>query len=70
MAKPYPIPDKLVCSECGLAWNLHPEKAKLSDCVALLRKELADRIASSFQWSYTDSSWPPPHQLPYVITSN
>ena len=50
MAKPVPMPIKIVCSECGLSWEKH-EKATLSECIRLLRAELARRP----QWSYTQT---------------
>jgi hypothetical protein len=37
MAKPHAIPESLVCSECGLAWSLHPKKPRRRDCIKLLK---------------------------------
>ena len=37
--KPYPIPDRQICSECGLDWSLHPAKPRRRDCIALLLDE-------------------------------
>lgn len=38
--KPKPVPTSLVCSLCGEPWDEHPENAKATDCVALLRAKL------------------------------
>jgi len=38
MSKPQPIPESLVCSECGLDWSLHPDNPRRRDCIALLVK--------------------------------
>jgi len=37
LSKPKPIPEALVCSECGLDWDLHPENPRRRDCIKLLQ---------------------------------
>lgn len=37
LAVPEPVPERLICSVCGLDWRTHPERATLLDCIALLR---------------------------------
>ena len=39
---PEPIPQYVVCSECGLSWDDH-EVATLEECVRLLKAELVKR---------------------------
>ncbi len=51
MPKPQPVPQTVVCSECGLKWELH-KKATLAECIRLLRAELATRP----QMSWTNGS--------------
>jgi hypothetical protein len=48
MAAPKPIPQHVVCSECGLAWDKHKSTSlglasTLEECVRLLKLELATR---------------------------
>jgi len=43
MANPEPVAERVVCSLCGLNWDLHPKDASAEDCVRLLRSELARR---------------------------
>lgn len=38
---PSPVCVATVCSECGLAWSRHPEGASLTDCIRLLKEDLA-----------------------------
>jgi len=37
---PHPVLKEVVCSECGLAWELHGEHPSLAECVRLLKAEL------------------------------
>lgn len=44
--KPEPVPQSVICTACGISWDLHkPSRGKvtLSECVRLLRAELAKR---------------------------
>ena len=40
MARPHAIPREMICSECGLDWDLHPEDARRRDCIKLLKLEI------------------------------
>lgn len=37
MAKPQPIPKDMICSECGLDWDVHPKNPRRRDCIDLLK---------------------------------
>lgn len=41
--KPQPVVVTTICSECGLAWEAHGDKPSTSDCIRLLKAELARR---------------------------
>ncbi len=41
--KPQPVVVTTICSECGLAWEAHGDKPTTSDCIRLLKAELAKR---------------------------
>lgn len=41
--KPKPVVTATICSECGLDWDLHGENPTQSDCIRLLKTELAMR---------------------------
>jgi len=43
--KPQPVVVTTICSECGLAWEAHGDKPTTSDCIRLLKTELAKRPA-------------------------
>lgn len=53
--KPQPVSKSIVCSECGLAWDMHKE-ATLAECVRLLRSELAKRPSFSILGSSSATS--------------
>lgn len=53
MSKPKPIPEALVCSECGLDWDLHPENPRRRDCIKLLQ-EHRERITTPQIWWNND----------------
>jgi hypothetical protein len=36
VSKPVAVPKEMVCSECGLDWDLHPENPRRRDCIELL----------------------------------
>ncbi len=38
MSRPEPVPEALICSECGLNWDLHPENPRRRDCIELLKR--------------------------------
>ncbi len=40
---PKPVVVTTICSECGLAWEAHGDKPTTSDCIRLLKAELAKR---------------------------
>lgn len=40
---PKPVVVTTICSECGLAWEAHDDKPTTSDCIRLLKIELAKR---------------------------
>ena len=44
--KPKPVVVETICSECGMDWDLHGENPTTSDCIRLLRAELAIRPRS------------------------
>ena len=59
--KPHPIPNRRVCSECGLDWQLHPDKPRRRDCIKLLREAKRPWKAPR-PWVYTfrhdiDNTW-------------
>jgi hypothetical protein len=62
MNQPQPVGASTVCSECGLAWNLHGATPTLADCVALLRAELARRVFTAYPTTYV-------YPYPYTITT-
>ncbi len=39
--KPKPVVVETICSECGLDWEPHGENPTTSDCIRLLKAELA-----------------------------
>ncbi len=50
MSKPKPVPEEVVCSECGLDWNLHPENPRRRDCIELLKEHHERIIAPPQVW--------------------
>ena len=38
MSRPQAVPEALICSECGLNWDLHPENPRRRDCIELLKR--------------------------------
>jgi hypothetical protein len=37
VSKPVAVAKEMVCSECGLDWDLHPENPRRRDCIELLK---------------------------------
>ena len=64
MSKPKPVAERLVCSECELDWNLHPENPRRRDCIELL-KENHERIVGGW-WSQFTST----HSNTFIDPSN
>lgn len=56
MTKPYPVPERELCSECGLAWSDHPEGARRRDCIELLMGELVIAQARQY-WTTPQFTW-------------
>ena len=65
-AKPRPVHLNVVCSECALPWDDHGDKPTLSDCIGLLKAELARRPKSPnfLQWPYYPNY--PSQRAPYI----
>lgn len=57
---PKPKPTNIVCDTCGLDWKKHKENAKgtvpLTECVRLLKVELASRATSPIFFPYGSSA--------------
>lgn len=59
MSKPKPVPEEVVCSECGLDWDLHPKNPRRRDCIELLRDHHERIIAPPRDWwsNYHYCNW-------------
>lgn len=51
--KPKPVVVTTICSECGLDWDDHGDNPTTSDCVRLLKIELARRPKPVFTYPYS-----------------
>lgn len=59
---PKPKATKIVCDTCGLDWSLHKksntDSAPLSECVRLLKAELAKPRTQPYIYAQTTAGWP------------
>jgi len=63
---PKPVVVTTICSECGLAWDAHGEKPTTSDCIRLLKAELAKRPTVQ---PYVYPTYPQyPYYIPNVVS--
>jgi hypothetical protein len=63
---PQPVVVTTICSECGLAWESHGDKPTTSDCIRLLKIELAKRPVQPY--IYPTPIYPQyPNYLPYRV---
>ena len=52
MSKPEAVPEALVCSECGLDWDLHPENPRRRDCIELLKGQIIAPPQVWYNWGH------------------
>ena len=51
MSRPQAVPESVICSECGLDWDDHPDNPRRRDCIKLLVAALHARS----MWSFTNT---------------
>ena len=61
--KPKPVITHTICSECGLDWERHGDTPTQSDCIRLLRADLASRPSPIINYPIPI---PVPRYAPYI----